>query len=175
MRCTNCHPREVIDMFSATWTRVGGGVMSLIAVPTLVRAQTSPAAPATSPAGGTATSDSSGVIFAVGALVVLFVILAVSVKLYDWSHRRREEGVALEARLSDVLLLDASLSGIPIVASVHMPLLHKYPPVVEVNGTAPTSEIKGIALQRIERELAGRDARIEDHIVIDPQMYRHVA
>src|SRR5262245_62054118 len=162
-------------MFRGTWTRVGGNLLAFIAVPSLASAQPSPPTHATPPAGWATTATSSEVILAVVALVVVFVVLGVSVKLYDRSHRRREEGVALEARLSDVLLLDSSLSGIPIVASVHMPLLQKYPPVVEVNGTAPTSEIKGIALQRIERELAGRDARIEDHIVIDPQMYRHVA
>src|SRR5262249_2521977 len=152
-----------------------GSVMALIAVPTLARAQMSPPAPATPPAGGVAASGSSGAIFAVLALVVVFVILAVSVKLSDQNRRRREEAVALEARLSEPLLLDASLSNSPIVASVHMPLFRKYPPVVEVNGKAPTEEVKAIALQRIERELAGREARIEDHVIVDPQLFRHVA
>jgi len=163
-------------MFRIAWTGVGAA--GLWAVPTMVSAQASPGAPAapvTPPVDGGAAGNASGVVFALVALLAVFAILAVGVKLYDWSRRRREEGVALEARLSDVLLLDASLSGLPIVASVHMPLLKKYPPVVEVTGTAPTSELRDVALQRIERELAGRDARIEDHIAVDPHTFRHVA
>src|SRR5262245_2114747 len=167
--------KEVIDMVRATLTRVCGSVMALIPGPPLARAQMSPAAPATPPAGGVAASGSSGAIFAVLALVVVFVILAVSVKLSDQGRRRREEGVALEARLSDALMLDASLSNSPIVASVHMPLFRKYPPVVEVNGKAPTQEVKAIALLGTERELAGREAGIEDHVVVDPRLFRHVA
>ena len=48
--------------------------------------------------------------------------VGIAVKIYDAKRKRDEQGVALQARLSDALLLTPSLIRMPVVASVHMPL-----------------------------------------------------
>jgi hypothetical protein len=109
------------------------------------------------------------------ALVAFLLIVGIAVKLYDVRRTREDEGAALQARLSDALLLDPRLSGVLVVASVHMPLWRGSPPVVELTGAVARPETREIALQLVERELAGSDARIEDRVVVDPWTFKRVA
>jgi hypothetical protein len=111
----------------------------------------------------------------VGVLLALFVAVGIAVKVYDAKRKRDEQGVALQARLSDALLLTPSLIRMPVVASVHMPLRRGSPPVVELKGTVPTPEAREIALRVVQHELAGINAQLEDQMVVDPQGVRKVA
>ncbi len=165
-------------MVSTRWTGVASGPLGLLTAPTIVQAQVSPPTP--SPPGMPAPvtgleGGAAGAVVAVVALLAFFVLVGMLVKLYDRKRNREEEGVVLQARLSDVLLLDRSLSEALIVVSVHMPLWRRFPPVVEVTGTVATPELRDAALRRVERELTGTDARIEDRIGVDPLTFKRVA
>ena len=146
---------------------------ALLAAPAAALAQvsTTPSPAVAPPADG----SSVGLVGVVGALIALIVAIGIAVKLYDAKRKREEQAVALQARLSDTLLLHPSLAGMPVVASVHMPLWRGSPPVVEVKGTVLNQTARDIALHVVQRELDGINARIEDQIVIDPRAVRHVA
>lgn len=161
-------------MNTLRWLRVAP-LIPMLTLPELVHAQAAPPASPLPPAPAAPDAGTGSTVFVVMALLGLFIIVGIGVKLYDRRRKREEEGVGLQARLSDVLLLDPALSGTPLVASVHMPMWGGSPPVVEVAGTVPSPEIKDIALHRIQQELGGRDAHVEDRIVVDPRMARRVA
>lgn len=146
---------------------------AMVVAPAAALAQTititpSPAAP---PADGSAT----GLVGIVGVLLALFVAIGITVKVYDAKRKRDEQGVALQARLSDALLLTPSLTRMPVVASVHMPLRRGSAPVVELKGKVLTPDARETALGVVQRELAGINAQLEDQIVVDPQAVGKVA
>jgi hypothetical protein len=111
----------------------------------------------------------------VAAPVAALAQTPTTVKLYDAKRKREEQGVGLQARLSDALLLTPGLTSMPVVASVHMPLRRGSPPVVELKGTVLTPDAREIAVHVVQRELAGINAQLEDQIVVDPQGVRKVA
>jgi hypothetical protein len=111
----------------------------------------------------------------VAAPVAALAQTPTTVKLYDAKRKREEQGVGLQARLSDALLLTPGLTSMPVVASVHMPLRRGSPPVVELKGTVPTPDAREIAVHVVQRELAGVNAQLEDQIVVDPQGVGKVA
>jgi hypothetical protein len=144
----------------------------LFAAPAAAIAQT-PTTPSTAapPADGSA----AGVVAMVGVLLALFVVVGIAVKIYDAKRKREEQGIGLQARISDALLLNPSLTGMPVVANVHMPLWGASPPVVEVKGTVVTPDARELAMHVVQRELDGIKAQLEDQIVVDPQGVRRVA
>ena len=101
---------------------------AMVAAPAAALAQT---ATTPSPAAPPADGSAAGLVGIVGVLLALFVAVGIAVKAYDAKRKREEQGVALQARLSDALLLTPSLIRMPVVASVHMPLRRSSPPVVE--------------------------------------------
>lgn len=115
-----------------------------------------------------------GVVLLSAALIVL---VAVAVKVYDVRRTRDEEALILQARLSDALLLDPSLAGCPVVASVTMTFWGRSLPAVTVSGTVPSVELRDLALRIVEREVSRspEGARIEDRLVVNPMMLEHVA
>ena len=144
----------------------------MFAAPAAAIAQTPiPPSTAAPPADGSA----AGLVAGAGVLLAVFVAIGIAVKLYDVKRKREEQGIALQARLSDALLLNPSLAGLPVVASVHMPLLSGSPPVVEVKGTVLTPDAREIAIHVVRRELDGINAQLEDQIVVDPQGVKHIA
>ncbi|HKZ04226.1 MAG TPA: hypothetical protein VJU81_02045 [Methylomirabilota bacterium] len=146
---------------------------ALVAAPAAALAQT-PTTPI--PAAAPPTEGSAaGMMLMVGVLLALIIGVGIAVKIYDAKRTREEEGLALQARLSDALLLNPTLIGMPVVVSVHMPLLRKAPAVVEVSGTVLTPDAREIAVHVIQRELDGVHARLEDRIMVDPQGVRSVA
>jgi hypothetical protein len=145
---------------------------AMVAAPAAALAQT-PATP--SPAAPPADGSAAGLVGIVGVLLALFVAVGIAVKVYDAKRKREEQGVALQSRLSDALLLTPSLTRMPVVASVHMPLRRGSPPAVELKGTVLTPDAREIALRVVQRELAGINAQLEDQIVVDPQGVRKVA
>jgi hypothetical protein len=161
-------------MINNRWKGLGLGHAAavLLAAPAVALAQ-APTTPLPSPP--TADGGGVGLVGVVGALIVLIVAVGIAVKFYDAKRKREEEGVVLQARLSDALLLHPSLAGMPVVASVSMPLWRGSPPVVEVRGTVSNQPAREMAMQVVQRELNGINARIEDEIVVDPLAVRRVA
>lgn len=163
-------------MIDIRWKGLGIGHAAalLLAAPTTALAQ-APTTPL--PTTPTATVDGGGVglVGVVAALIFLIVAVGIAVKFYDVKRKREEEGVVLQARLSDALLLHPSLVGMPVVASVHMPLRRSAPPLVEVKGTVANQASREIAMQLVQRELAGVHAEVEDEILVDPLAIKRVA
>jgi hypothetical protein len=116
-------------------------------------------------------------IIVIAAMLILVVLLGLAVKLYDLKRKREEEAVTAQARISDALLMDATLSGLPLTPTAHLPLWRGSPLTLEITGAVPRSELREAAVDIAKREMArsGRDFRIEDRISVDPAVLTHVA
>ena len=150
---------------------IGAALLS-VPVTALAQAPTTPlpSTPTAAPEGG-----GVGLVGVVAALIVLIVAIGIAVKFYDLKRKREEEGVVFQAWLSDALLLHPSLVGMPVVASVHMPMRRGSPPLVEVKGTVANQDAREIAMQLVQRELGGVAAEVEDEIIVDPLAIKRVA
>ena len=170
------HPRysEGVTAMNLLRTVLRGsvaGIFSLLAVAETAWAQAvSPTPPAPVPLpgrvpeGGTARG-----LVAFIVVVGLLAITGIAVKMYDMKRKREDEGVALQARLSDALLIDPTLAGFPITPTVHVPFRRSSPVVVTITGAVSTPELRAVALQLVTRELTheGSDYRIDDHLAVD--------
>lgn len=147
--------------------------MGTIATPALAWAQAipppAPSTPATPPAAG-----GSAVLTAAIIVAVLLVLLAVAVKLFDLKRKRESEEVHLQAQISDALLRDPALFGLPVTPSAQVPLWTGSPATIEVAGEVPSTEVRDAVL-RIVTEEALRirpDFQIEDRLAVVPSMAR---
>lgn len=116
-------------------------------------------------------------IIVIAAMLILVVLLGLAVKLYDLKRKREEEAVTAQARISDALLMDASLSGLPLTPTAHLPLWRGSPLTLEIRGAVPRTELREAAMDIARREMArtGREFLIEDRISVDPGVLTHVA
>jgi hypothetical protein len=149
-------------------------LLSLLAFPIRAMAQTTGTdAPGTAPA----SSNPGGAIAIVVMVVALLVVIGVGVKLYDLKRKREDEVMSLQSRISDALLLDPSLAGLPITAFASGPLWRRSRVVIAVRGPVPTPELRAAVMRLVEKELSSREpgARAEDRMVVDPLMGKHVA
>jgi len=108
-----------------------------------------PATPQPAAEGGGAA------IAAIGLVVGLLVIIGVVVKVFDLKQKRESEAVQLQAQLSDALLREPSLAGLPLTPTVHVPMWKGTPATIEMMGRVPTPEVKDAVL-RIVRDEAAR-------------------
>jgi hypothetical protein len=116
-------------------------------------------------------------IIVVAAMLSLVVLLGIVVKLYDLKRKREEEAVAAQARVSDALLMDATLSGLPLTPTAHLPLWRGTPLVVEITGAVPRPELRTAAMDVARREISRSrsDFQVEDRIQVDPALLTRVA
>ena len=116
-------------------------------------------------------------IIVVAAMLSLVVLLGIAVKLYDLKRKREDDAVAAQARVSDALLMDAALSGMPLIPTAHLPLWKGTPLVVEISGAVAKAELRTAAMDVATREISRSrsDFRIEDHIRVDPAALGRVA
>jgi hypothetical protein len=143
-------------------------LLGLLALLGGVIAQTPAVADSPTPLGG---------IVALGIIVAFLLVVGISVKLYDITRKREEEGLALQARLSDTLLEDPNLAPLPLAATVHVPFRRSGAPTVEVTGHVPTPELREAAMRTVLDNIARTwpSARVEDRIVVEPHRMRHAA
>ena len=149
-------------------------LLSLLAFPIRAMAQTTGA---DSPGAAPASSNPGGVIAIVVMVVALLVVIGVGVKLYDLKRKREDDVMSLQSRISEALLLDPSLAGLPITAFASGPLWRRSQVVIAVRGSVPTPELRAAVMRLVEQELSSREpgARAEDRMVVDPLMGKHVA
>jgi hypothetical protein len=116
-------------------------------------------------------------IIVVAAMLSLVVLLGIAVKLYDLKRRREEEAVAAQARVSDALLMDATLAGLPLTPTAHLPLWKGTPLVLEITGAVPRAELRTAAVDVARREISRSryDFQVEDHIKVDPALLTRAA
>jgi hypothetical protein len=112
------------------------------------------------------------------AIVAIFLAVLISgIRLYDMKRRQEESAMILQAKLSDALLLEPSLSDYPITATVHVPLRRRARVMVDIAGSVPSPELRRAALDIVRRETAGigREVRIEDRMIVNQMVARHAA
>src|SRR5262245_47068553 len=101
------------------------------------------------------------------ALVILFVVLVVGVGLafFDLGGRREEEAERLELMIGRAL--SREVGRLPVVPVARVPRSARSPVVIlEITGTVPTSELRDIILDIVERELC----RLRPHYRIDNRL-----
>ena len=127
-------------------------------------------------ARGEAVDASTGFVL-VSAVILLLLIVGIAVKLYDRAQKRDQDAAALQARLSDALMVDPMLSHFPITATVRIPMWNGRPVMVEVTGTVPRAGLRQAAVDLVLREAlrTGKTCRLVDRISVDPAMLRHAA
>jgi hypothetical protein len=111
------------------------------------------------------------------ALVFLLAIVTaiVVVARYVTTRRKRlEEGVILQARLSDAILSEASLRGLVVAPKARVAVWRGSPVTIEVAGEVPTPELRDAVLRLVRTELSRvrPDVLAEDHLFIVPPMRR---
>jgi len=114
-------------------------------------------------------------IIVVAVVLAMVVLLGTAVRLYDLRRRREEEEVAAQARVSDALLMDAALSGLPLTPTAHVPLWRGTPLTLEIVGAVPRTELRDAAVELAKREMARNrpDFEIDDRISVDPAVLTH--
>ena len=109
----------------------------------------------------------------VGLILILLVIVGVAVKAFDLRRKRTEAAVHLQAAISDALLREPALFGLPITPTAHLPLWRGAPATIAVSGTVPTSERREAVLRLVKAE-ASRirpDFAIDDRLAILPKTH----
>jgi len=146
----------------------------LLAFPIRAVAQT-PGGAAPTPAPASSTLGGA-IALGVGVAAVLAAI-GVGVKLYDLRRKRETEILSLQAQISDALLLDASLAGLPIAVVASGSRWRRSAVVIAVTGPVPTPEVRDAVMRLVEQEVSRRQpgARAEDRLMVDPLMGKHVA
>jgi len=132
--------------------------------------------PTPAPSPSPEMTNGSGAFMVAALVVVLLIAVGVMVKLYDLRRKREDEAVALQARLSDALLAEPSLSSLPLVPTVRIPMRGS-PVTVEIVGAVPRPELRQAALDLVVREAARsvKSYRVDARISIDPMMQRRAA
>jgi hypothetical protein len=82
----------------------------------------------------------------------LLVIVGIGVKLYDLKRKREAEAVHLQAQVSDALLRDATLFGMAVTPTAHVPWWAGTPARLTIVGRVPTPEAREQAMRLAEQE-----------------------
>jgi hypothetical protein len=119
----------------------------------------------------------TGFIPLVIAGVLVLLAIAVVGRLLDLRRRREDEALGLQSRVSDALMLEPGLSGLPVTANMHVPLWPRKPPTLEIVGRVPTPDQHELAARVAMRTLADRAEQVvvEDKVWVDPVMREHAA
>jgi hypothetical protein len=128
------------------------------------------AAPTPSPSSTPGSGGGGSPVAMVLVIVAALVIVGIGVKLYDLRRKRESEAVQLQAQISDALLREQLLFGVPIMATARTSLWRRSPATIEVAGQVPSPQVRETAL-RIVRAEAGRirsDFQIEDRLAVVP-------
>jgi hypothetical protein len=133
-------------------------------------AQATPMPPPIAGAPGAPGADVGSGGWAVAAVLVfgLLVVIGALVKIYDLRRKREMEAVHLQAQISDALLRDPNLFGLPVAATAHAPLWSGSPVTIDLTGEVYDNNQR-FAVERIARAEAMRirpDVEIVDHLSV---------
>ncbi len=107
----------------------------------------------------------------------LLVAVGIAVKVYDVKRKRDDEGISLQSRLSDALLSDPVLAGVPVTPTVHVPFSRRGPVTITLTGAVPSPARRETVLEIVSRVTAPVEGnyQIEDRLIVDPRMVRRAA
>jgi hypothetical protein len=123
---------------------------------------------APSPGAPAAEAGSGGWIVAGVLILGLLVVIGALVKIYDLRRKRETEAVHLQAQISDALLRDPNLFGLPVAANAHVPFWSGTPVTLEMTGEVNDPHQR-FAVERIARDEAKRirpDVELVDHLTV---------
>ena len=145
-------------------------ILSLLVRPAARAWAQAPPSPVTPPAGGAASSAGAGTVAVVLLVLALLVIVGVGVKMYDLKRRREAEAVHLQAQISDALLREQLLFGLPITPTARVPMW-KGSATIEVAGQVSSPQERETALRIIRAEATRirSDFQIDDRLAVVPR------
>lgn len=111
-----------------------------------------------------------GWIMAAVLVIALLAIVGVLVRIFDLHSKRESEAVHLQAQISDALLREPNLFGLPVTPTAHAPLWSGTPVTVKIAGEVPDPSVREAVL-RIARAEAMRirpDFEIVDRLNVPP-------
>lgn len=118
-----------------------------------------------------------GGVIAFVAVILLFVAVAVAVKGYDRSRKREDEAVALQARISNALMVEPSLTGLPLAPTVRVPRWRREPVMIELSGWVPRPALRQAAINLVIREVEsmGKSCVLQDRVAVNAEWLRRAA
>lgn len=136
-------------------------------------ASVGPASPAPAAPGSAATSNVSAALTLVFLAAIVAVIVVVA-RYVATRRKRLEEAAILQARLSDAIARETPMRGLVITPTARIRVWRGSPLTIEVAGEVPTPELRETVMRLVRTEASRErpDVIIEDHLFIDPQMYR---
>jgi hypothetical protein len=142
----------------------------------LAQAPMIPGSPTAPPPTDTVGAWGGGLLL-IGVVGILLAVVIAAIRLYDMKRQQEDSAMLLQAKLSDALLVEPSLSHSPITATVHAPLRSRAPIVIDIAGPARTPEMRDRVLRVVARETAGarREVQIVDRMIVNPLPARHAA
>ncbi len=143
-------------------------VAGLLAGTAWAQAAVPPAPPVMPPPSAGAPVDGSGWIMASILVLGLLVVVGVLVKIFDLRNKREAEAVHLQAQISDALLRDPNLFGLPITPTAHAPLWSGTPVTVEITGEVPSAAVRESVLRIAwaEAQRIRPDVEVRDHLAV---------
>jgi hypothetical protein len=114
-------------------------------------------------------------LIATALMAAVLASLGVAITLYGRRRGRSSEAEDVRAKISETLLSQPTVSGLPLTAFVRVPLWWRSPVTLEIKGPVPTAEVRDAVLQTVARELTRwqTDVRLKDRIVVDPSEFEH--
>lgn len=107
-------------------------------------------------------------------LSVSVVVFLAGTKAVDLKRHQAEEVVRLQAQIAQALLQERRLAGLPVTATVHIPVWWRSPMRIEMTGQVPTAELWQAAVRVAEQEASRTLAafHIDDRIAVVPPSMR---
>jgi len=121
-----------------------------------------------------AASGNANTVLALVFLLAIVTAIVVVARYVTTRRKRLEEGVILQARLSDAILCEAPLRGLVVTPKARVAVWRGSPVTIEVAGEVPTPELREAVLRLVRTELSRvrPDVLAEDHLSIVPPMRR---
>jgi hypothetical protein len=161
-------------MASARTVRTALGIATSLLIDGMLAAAASaqatpmPPPPMPTPGASPASAGSGGWIVATILVLGLLVVIGALVKIYDLRRKREAEAVHLQAQISDALLRDPNLFGLPVAATAHAPFWSGTPVTIELTGEVsdPGQRTAVMHIAQSEAERIRPDVEIVDHLSV---------
>lgn len=110
-------------------------------------------------------------------LAIVAIAIAAAATVVGLRRKRAAQAFALETRLSDLLVSDSTVAGLPVVPDVQMPLWRGKPVMVSLKGHVPTPYLRDAIRQLIHLEMAAtcNEYYLDDRLVVVGSTVSHAA